>query len=204
MSPFSAKSDQHSNQENHKDKDKVSPSSFEPSNEGSETSTAGSQEEKKQTDAADMAPKEKTQEIFEIKDLWMRTAAEFENFRKRTRREIEEATHHGKEAVLKDLLPVFDNLERGLQSASQATDVQSVIAGLEMILKQLEETLNRMGILKIKSVGQPFNPAVHEAIQHVENEENPAGTVIAEVHPGYKHGDRLLRAAMVVVSKLKN
>jgi molecular chaperone GrpE len=143
-------------------------------------------------------------EVARLKDAWMRTAADFDNFRKRSRRELEDARKAGREEILKDLLPVFDNLERGLQSAQQAADVKAVVDGLQMIAKQFESTLGRTGITKVPTVGKPFDPTVHEAIQQVETSDHPAGTIVAEVQSGYISGERLIRAAMVVVAKPKS
>ena len=134
----------------------------------------------------------------------MRTAADFDNFRKRARRELEDARKGGREEILRDLLPVFDNLERGIQSAKQAADVKAVTDGLQMILKQFDATLGKLGISKVGTIGQSFDPGIHEAIQQVETSEHPPGTVVAEVQPGYMAGDRLIRAAMVVVAKPKS
>ena len=115
----------------------------------------------------------------------------------------DDARRSGREDLLKELLPVFDNLERGIQSASRATDVKAVADGLGMILKQFEGTLNRVGITRVPTVGSGFDPSMHEAIQQVETDEHPPGTVVAEVQPGYKQEDKLIRAAMVVVAKPK-
>ena len=132
-------------------------------------------------------------EAARMKDQWMRTAADFDNFRKRSRRELEDTRKAGKEDLLKEFLPVFDNLERAIHSASRATEVKAVAEGLQMVLRQYLETLSRGGI----------DPTYHEAIQQLETDEQPAGTVVAEVQPGYMQGDRLIRAAMVVVAKPK-
>jgi molecular chaperone GrpE len=142
-------------------------------------------------------------EAARLKDQWMRVAADFDNFRKRTRRDIDDAKKGGREELLKDLLPVFDNLERAIQSASRAQDVKAVSDGLSMVLKQFVDVLGRVGITRVKTTGTAFDPAVHEAIQQVETDDHPAGTVVAEVQPGYVHGERLVRAAMVVVAKPK-
>jgi molecular chaperone GrpE len=142
-------------------------------------------------------------EAARLKDQWMRVAADFDNFRKRTRRDIDDARKGGREELLKELLPVFDNLERAMQSAGRAQDVKAVSDGLAMVLKQFVDVLGRVGITKVKTVGSSFDPQVHEAIQQVETNEHPVGTVVAEVQPGYVHGDRLVRAAMVVVAKPK-
>lgn len=142
-------------------------------------------------------------ETARFKDQWMRAAADFDNFRKRTRRELEDTRKAGREELLKDLLPVFDNLERAITSAERATDVKPVSDGLKMVLRQFLDTLGRSGIAKVPAVGSQFDPAVHEAIQQVETDEQPPGTVVAEVQPGYQQGERLIRAAMVVVAKPK-
>jgi molecular chaperone GrpE len=143
-------------------------------------------------------------EVGRLKEAWMRTAADFDNFRKRSRRELEDARKAGREELLRDLLPVFDNLERGIQSAKQAADVKAVTDGLQMILKQFDSTLGKIGISKVGTIGQSFDPGIHEAIQQIETSEHPPGTVVAEVQPGYMAGDRLIRAAMVVVAKPKS
>jgi len=144
------------------------------------------------------------EEAAKLKDMLVRTAADFDNFRKRTRRELDEARRGGREDLLKELLPVFDNLERAIQSAQKATDVKAVSDGLTMILKQFDGTLGRAGIARVPTVGAMFDPTMHEAIQQVETDEHPAGTVVAEVQPGYREGERLVRAAMVVVAKPKS
>ena len=142
-------------------------------------------------------------EALRFKEQWMRSAADFDNFRKRTRKELEDTRKSGREELLKDLLPVFDNLERAMTSAERATDVKPVSDGLKMVLRQFVDTIGRSGITKVPTVGQHFDPALHEAIQQVETDEHPPGTVVAEVQPGYLQGDRLVRAAMVVVAKPK-
>lgn len=142
-------------------------------------------------------------EALRFKEQWMRSAADFDNFRKRSRKELEDTRKAGREELLKDLLPVFDNLERAMTSAERATEVKPVSDGLKMVLRQFTDTLGRSGITKVPTVGNLFDPGLHEAIQQVESDEHPAGTVVAEVQPGYLQGDRLVRAAMVVVAKPK-
>jgi molecular chaperone GrpE len=142
-------------------------------------------------------------EAARLKDAWLRTAADFDNFRKRTRREIEDARRGGREDLIRALLPVFDNLERALQSAQRTSDVKAMAEGLKMVERQFVDALGREGITRVPTVGHPFDPTVHEAIQQVESGDHVPGTVLAEVQPGYTQGDRLLRAAMVVVAKPK-
>lgn len=143
-------------------------------------------------------------EAARMKEQWVRTAADFDNFRKRTRRELEDTRKAGKEDFLKELLPVFDNLERAIQSAQRATEVKGVAEGLQLVLRQYLDALAREGITKVPSVGSQFDPTYHEAIQQIETDEQPAGSVVAEVQPGYVHGERLIRPAMVVVAKPKS
>ncbi len=140
-------------------------------------------------------------EIARLRDQLLRTAADFDNFRKRARREQEDATRRGRETTVKDLLPIFDNLERAAAHAESGADTKAVSDGIRMVTKQFVDTLDRMGIKRVATVGQPFDPARHEAIQHLESKEHPAGIIVAEVQGGYAIGDFLVRPAMVVVSK---
>jgi molecular chaperone GrpE len=142
-------------------------------------------------------------EAARLQDAWLRTAADFDNFRKRARRELEEARRAGREDLVKALLPVFDNLDRALQSSQRSTDVKAMAEGLAMVQRQFVDALGREGIVRVPTVGHPFDPNLHEAIQQVETDSHPPGTVIAEVQSGYMQGERLLRAAMVVVARPK-
>ncbi len=135
-----------------------------------------------------------------LRDQLLRTAADFDNYRKRSRRAEDDAQRRGREQMLKDLLPVFDNLERAVQHAEAAPDAQAVTAGLRMVLKQFSDTLEKAGIKRIATVGLPFDPTRHEAISQVASAEHSPGVVVAEVQPGYTMGDTLVRAALVVVS----
>jgi molecular chaperone GrpE len=139
-------------------------------------------------------------ETARIRDQLLRTAADFDNFRKRTRRELDDAQKRGREELLRELLPVFDNLERAVVHAGQVSDAKAVADGVGMVLKQFGDTLARIGIKRVPTVGLPFDPSMHEAIQQLETDEHPPGTIVAEVQPGYAMGDKLLRAAMVVVA----
>jgi molecular chaperone GrpE len=153
-------------------------------------------------DPSDPAAEAQT-EAARLKEAWLRTAADFDNFRKRTRRELDEARRGGREDLLRAMLPVFDNLERAIQSAQRSVDVKAVADGLSMVLRQFVDALGREGIARVPTVGHAFDPSRHEAIQQVETADHEPGTVIAEVQPGYTQGERLVRAAMVVVSKPK-
>jgi molecular chaperone GrpE len=142
-----------------------------------------------------------TAERDKLKDQLLRTLADFDNYRKRSKRDEQDAKHRGREDVLRELLPVFDNLERAATYAKTGADTKAIAEGVVMVLKLFEDTLGRLGGLRLKTVGQPFDPNVHEAIQQVESAEHPAGIVALELVPGYQLGERLLRPAMVAVSK---
>ena len=152
-------------------------------------------------EAAESAADKVTAERDQLRDQLLRTAADFDNYRKRTRKEIEEARARGREDAVKDVLPVFDNLERAVSAAASAQTIESVVEGVKMVLKLFEDTSERMGLTRVKSVGERFDPTVHEAIQQQETDDQPPGTILTEIVPGYMIGQRLLRAAMVVVAR---
>jgi molecular chaperone GrpE len=137
----------------------------------------------------------------QLRDQLLRTAADFDNYRKRTRRDVEEAKVRGRDDAVKEVLPVFDNLERAVAAATSAQTIDSVVEGVRMVLKLFEDTSERMGLTRVKTLGERFDPAIHEAIQQQETDASPPGTILAEVVPGYMVGPRLLRAAMVVVAR---
>jgi molecular chaperone GrpE len=142
-----------------------------------------------------------TAERDKLREQLLRTAADFDNYRKRSKRDVDEARQRGKDDLVRDLLPVFDNLERAVQTADTASDMRSVVDGVRMVLKLFEDTAERMGLSRVPSIGERFDPAVHEAIQQQETAAHPPGTIIAEVVPGYRFGQRLVRPAMVVVAR---
>jgi molecular chaperone GrpE len=129
----------------------------------------------------------------------LRTAAEFDNFRKRALKEKEDIQRFGSERLLKDFLPVMDNLERALDHAEQH-DPRQVIEGVRLVQKLFENTLAKHGVVGFSAVGKPFDPGVHEALMQQESDA-PPGTVVSEMARGYKLNDRLIRPAAVVVAK---
>jgi molecular chaperone GrpE len=140
-------------------------------------------------------------DLAKTRDQLLRTAADFDNYRKRSRRELADSERQGRESVLRELLPVFDNLERAVAHADTAADAKSVADGVRLVIQQFLDTIARIGVERLRAVGQPFDPSLHDAIQNLETAEFPPGTVAAEILPGYKMGDRLVRPAMVVVAK---
>jgi molecular chaperone GrpE len=140
-------------------------------------------------------------EAARLKGQLLRTAADFDNFRKRARRELQEGERRGAEEMLKSLLPVFDNLERAAAHAGAATEVRALADGIALVVRQFGDTLSKLGIERVPTVGSVFDPALHEAVQHVETIEHPPGSVAVEVQSGYRLGERLIRPAMVCVAK---
>jgi molecular chaperone GrpE len=137
-----------------------------------------------------------------LRDQLLRTAADFDNYRKRARKDVEDAGRRGREEAVRELLPVADNLERAIAAAATAgADSAALIEGVRMVLRLMTDTLDRLGVTRVPSVGERFDPTMHEAIQQVETADQPPGTIVAELMPGYRIGDRLLRAAMVAVAK---
>ena len=136
-----------------------------------------------------------------LRDQLLRVAADFDNFRKRSRRETSDAEKRAREELLRELLPVFDNLERAAAVAETATDVKALADGIALVTRQFRDTLSKIGIERITAIGQPFDPAVHEAVQQIETTEHSPGTVVSEVQAGYRANERLIRPALVVVAK---
>lgn len=136
-----------------------------------------------------------------LKDQLLRVAADFDNYRKRARKDVEEAERRAKEDVMREVLPVIDNLERAVQAATSSTEVSSIVDGIKMVLRLFEDQATRIGLVRVVSVGERFDPALHDAIQQVETDEHPPGTVMTEIVPGYRLGEKLVRPAMVVVAR---
>jgi molecular chaperone GrpE len=145
----------------------------------------------------------KDQELTELKDKYLRALADTDNVRKRMRQQSEETVRLQRENLLRDLLPVVDNLERGLEAARHGDNRQSIMEGIEMVLRSLHDWLRGQGVSPIAAIGQPFDPQVHEAVDHVAS-DHPPNTVVSEFHRGYQIGERMLRPARVAVAKAKS
>jgi len=133
-------------------------------------------------------------------DRFVRQAAELENFKKRAAREKDEAVRFANENLIRDLLPVIDNLERAVSHAQGGGNGKPLVEGVEMVLKGLLDVLARHGVEQISAVGQSFDPGKHEAMAQVESDKHAPNTVIEEHHKGYLLKDRLLRPALVTVA----
>jgi molecular chaperone GrpE len=136
----------------------------------------------------------------EAQDRYLRGQAELENVRKRLRREMEDERRYAELPLLADLLPVIDNINRAVEAAEKNADAASLLSGFKMVGQQLHRVLEKHHVEPIAAEGQPFDPAVHEAILQRPSEDHPQGTVIGVGQPGYKLHDRVVRPAQVVVS----
>ena len=126
--------------------------------------------------------------------------AEFENFRKRMRREMEEDSRYAALPLISELLPVIDNLERATQAAEQTGNAGPLLDGVHMVISQFDAALAKSGCQKIEALGQEFDPHVHMALRQEPSPEHPAGHVCRVLQSGYKLHDRVIRPAQVFVS----
>ena len=136
-------------------------------------------------------------------DLLLRERAELENFKRRMQRDRIEAVRFAAEPLLRDVLPVVDNLERAVEHARDAGESpgQALVEGVEMVLRALADVLEKHGVTRIEACGAPFDPALHQAVAHVEDGAAAPDTVLDEHQSGYRFHERLLRPAMVSVAK---
>ena len=148
-----------------------------------------------------------TKEVAEAKDRTLRTLAEMENLRKRTAKEVSDARTYGITAFARDVLDIADNLQRALDAvpaeARETADagLKSLIEGVEITEKSLLKALEKNGVSKLDPLGEKFNPNFHQAMYEVPDSSVPAGTVVQVVQGGYTIGERVLRPALVAVSK---
>jgi molecular chaperone GrpE len=138
----------------------------------------------------------------DIRDRMLRIAADFDNYKKRARKDQSDGEMRAKESVLRDFLEIADNLERATSSWGQGkdSDAKSIRDGVELVLRQFRSKLERYQVKVIESLGQPFDPRFHEAISQAPSTEAKPGSVLHELQKGYLVGERLLRPAMVVVA----
>ena len=139
----------------------------------------------------------------ELEDKLLRMAAEQENFKKRMQRERETALKYAEEAILREILPSLDNLERAVEQCKCTPNAEVLLTGVEMTCKGLLNTLEKFGIKALSGEGQPFDPNYHEAVAMEPSADVPENQILQEYQKGYMFKDRLIRAAKVVVSKGK-
>jgi molecular chaperone GrpE len=148
-------------------------------------------------------------EVKEWTEKYLRLLADFDNHRKRVARELDESRKFANESLLRSFLPVVDNLERALQHAGGAETVggseyQALVEGVRLTHKQFMELLEKNHVTKVQTEGMPFDPEVHEAVGDTESESHPEGTVVDTYQQGYRIYNRLIRPAMVTVSRGKH
>ncbi len=134
-------------------------------------------------------------------DKLLRLHAEFENFKKRNLKEKEQFLKFANQGLIYELINILDNFERAFEQASKMNDFKSLHQGVEMILKQIHQLLEKNGVKSIECLGKTFDPVQQEAIAHIETDKYPENTVIEQVQKGYLIEDRLIRPAVVKVSK---
>lgn len=134
-------------------------------------------------------------------ERFLRERADLENSKKRAAREREETLRYGTEGLVRDLLPVVDNLERALQHAESGGHGGPLTEGVRLVLDSLRRVMESHGVNQIQALGEPFDPARHEAMEQIESDEHDANTVVREHQRGYTLHDRLVRASLVGVSK---
>ncbi|MDY7032926.1 MAG: nucleotide exchange factor GrpE [Thermodesulfobacteriota bacterium] len=144
----------------------------------------------------------KEAESAENYDRLLRTQAEFENYKKRIEREKADTIKFCNEEIIKELLPVIDNLEMALEHSEKSDNSKSLIEGIEMVLSQFLKSLEKFGVSCFSSIGELFDPNCHEAMSQIESDKHDENTVVSEFQKGYYLNDRLLRPAKVMVAKL--
>lgn len=151
-------------------------------------------------ETAEMEVEKLKTDLDEAGDRLLRAQAELDNYRKRARRELEDSLRYATMPLLRDLLPVIDNLGRALAAAEKAPDQGGLIDGVKMVAQSLESVLARHDCKRIDALGKPFDPAVHEAISQQPSADHPPQTVIFVTQEGYTLYDRVVRPAQVIVS----
>ncbi len=133
-------------------------------------------------------------------DLYLRSQAELQNYRRRVQKEADELRQYQALPVARDLLPALDNLHRALAAAETSGNVKDLVNGVKLVARQIEAALGRHDVVPIDSAGKPFDPNLHQAIQQVPSDEHPPMTVVQEVERGFTLKDRVVRPATVIVS----
>lgn len=166
-------------------------------NEGNEAGGRESQHaESRSSEVSDVQ-----EELLKERDKYLRLAAEFENYKRRVQRDQQDSIKFANESLLKNLLPIIDNLERAIKFGKETESNQALMEGVELTHKSFLETIGKLGVRQISSEGQPFDPTMHQAVAQVESENLAPNSVVEEFQKGYFLHNRILRPAMVTVSK---
>ncbi len=139
-------------------------------------------------------------QLDELKGQLARSVADLENFRRRSRKEKEDAVRFASVSLVESLLPVLDNFERALDAADGNEEAKGLLDGVEMVYRQLLQALSNSGLSLIEAVGMPFDPHIHNAVMQVESTEHDSGIIVEELQSGYRYHDRVIRPTMVKVS----
>ncbi|MFH1197192.1 MAG: nucleotide exchange factor GrpE [bacterium] len=140
-------------------------------------------------------------EVKDMKNTYLRKAADFENYKKRTEAEQYNYLKYGAEAILVEILPVYDDLKRSLAHVSEKSNVDALVTGLKLVLDKFTKILDDQGVKKIEASGKPFDVHYHEALMQQPVEGVPPHTVIEEIEPGYMYKDKVIRHTKVIVSQ---
>jgi molecular chaperone GrpE len=140
------------------------------------------------------------QDLNEAQNQVLRAQAELDNFRKRTRREMDEERRFAAGPLLRDLFPALDNLERAVATAEQNEAGAGLVQGVRMVVQQIGQILQQHGCRRIPTTGENFDPHVHEALTQQPSDDQPAGVILTEARAGYQLHDRVLRPAQVIIS----
>ncbi|MDI3481153.1 MAG: molecular chaperone GrpE [Tepidanaerobacteraceae bacterium] len=154
---------------------------------------------KQKVQALEKAIEDKQKEIDEYKNRWYRAQADFDNFRKRTQKEIQDIHLYAGEQLIKDILPVVDNFERALNSIEDREG--PIYKGIQLIYQQLKNVLEKYEVKEIEALGKAFDPRFHEAVMQVESQEHEDNTVIEVLQKGYLYHTKVIRPSMVKVAK---
>ncbi|MFI5316853.1 MAG: nucleotide exchange factor GrpE [Myxococcota bacterium] len=153
--------------------------------------------------AAAGAAEDSSAELAELKDRYLRLGADFDNFRRRSLKERQDLHNYANENLVKELLPIVDNLERAVEHGrkeEQRGDSDNLLQGIELTYRSLLQLLTRQGVVEIQALGQTFDPQIHEAVRRVASSDQPAGKIVDVYQKGYMLKDRMLRPAMVAVA----
>jgi molecular chaperone GrpE len=153
-----------------------------------------------QIEALKLQVEEKTKKCDEYLGMLQRTAAEFENYKKRTSKEKENLCSDMIVDVVCDFLPVVDNMERAISASGKEEDKKSLLDGIELVMRQLKDVMKGLGVEELKSVGEKFDPLLHNAVMHVDDETLEENIVIEEFQKGYILKDKVVRHSMVKVA----
>jgi molecular chaperone GrpE len=140
----------------------------------------------------------------DFKDKYLRALAELDNFRKRTEKDLEEYRRYSKVDFFIQIIPVMDNLDRAINGCELNANYESFYKGMEIIQRQMKDTLKALGLVEFSGLGEKFDPARHEAVGVVDTDAQPENTVIEEISKGYMVGEKIIKPAKVLVSRPKS